>query len=62
MKNDNTTAQQTTRRTPLVGCLTALGMAFTLALPQAAQAQTVTPPPTIAMPKVVPVPVVPEEC
>ena len=45
MKNDNTTAQQTTRRTPLVGCLTALGMAFTLALPHAAHAQSVTPPP-----------------
>jgi hypothetical protein len=45
MNNDKTTAQQTTRRTPLVGCLTALGMAFTLALPQAAQAQVVTPPP-----------------
>ena len=48
MNNDNTTAQQTTRRTPLVGCLTALGMAFTLALPQAAQAQSVTPPPVPA--------------
>jgi hypothetical protein len=45
MNNDNTTAQQTTRRTPLVGYLTALGMAFTLALPHAAQAQSVTPPP-----------------
>jgi hypothetical protein len=48
MNNDNTTAQQTTRRTPLVGCLTALGMAFTLALPQAAHAQSVTPPPVPA--------------
>ena len=45
MNNDDTTAPQTTRRTPLVGCLTALGMAFTLALPHTAQAQIVTPPP-----------------
>ena len=45
MNNDNLTARQTTRRTPLIGYLTALGMAFTIALPQAAQAQSVTPPP-----------------
>lgn len=42
MENYNTKEQQTTRRTPLIGCLTALGMAFTIALPQAAQ---ITPPP-----------------
>jgi hypothetical protein len=45
MNNDNPTAQHVTRRTPLAGCLTALGMAFAIALPHAAQAQTVTPPP-----------------
>src|SRR6187401_1135500 len=45
MNNDNATARHITRRTPLAGCLTALGMAFAIALPQAAQAQTVTPPP-----------------
>ena len=45
MNNDNATARHITRRSPLTGCLTALGMAFAIALPQAAQAQTVTPPP-----------------
>ena len=48
MKNDDVKEQQTTRRTPLIGCLTALGMAFAMALPQAAHAQTVTPPPVPA--------------
>jgi hypothetical protein len=44
MKNCNTTEQQTTQRSPIVGCLTALGLAFTFAMPQAAHAQNVTPP------------------
>jgi Protein of unknown function (DUF3455) len=48
LKNCNTQEQQTTPRTPLIGCLTALGMAFTIALPHAAYAQTVTPPPVPA--------------
>jgi hypothetical protein len=45
MKNYNTKEQQTARRTPLIAHLTALGMAFTIALPHAAHAQSVTPPP-----------------
>ena len=45
MNNNKTTSQQTTRRTPLIGCLTAFGMALTIALPQAARAQSLTPPP-----------------
>ena len=45
MNNDNTTARHTTRRIPFIGSLTALGMVFAIALPQAAQAQSVTPPP-----------------
>jgi hypothetical protein len=52
MKNCNTREQQPTRRTPLIGCLTALGMAFTFAMPQAAHAQSVTPPPVPASLKV----------
>ncbi len=44
MKNCNTTEQQTTQRSPIVGCLTALGLALTFAVPQAAYAQNVTPP------------------
>jgi hypothetical protein len=49
MKNHNTTEQQTARRTPLIGCLAALGMVFTIALTQAAHAQgVVTPPPVPA--------------
>lgn len=44
MKKCNTAAPQITRRTPLIGCLAALGMAFTLALPRAADAGSVTPP------------------
>lgn len=46
MRNHNTTEQQTTRRAPF-GCLAALGMAFTIALPQAAHAQSVVTPPPV---------------
>jgi hypothetical protein len=45
MKNYNTKEQPTTRRIRLIACVTALGMAFTIALPRAAHADTVTPPP-----------------
>jgi hypothetical protein len=45
MKNDNTTTQRMTRGIKRIGCITALGMAFTLALSPTAHAQTVTPPP-----------------
>ncbi len=48
MNNYNTKEPQTARRTPLMGWLTALGMTFTIALPQAARADTVTPPPVPA--------------
>jgi len=48
MKNCNTNNQQITRNIPLIACVTALGMAFTFALPQAAHAQSVTPPPVPA--------------
>jgi hypothetical protein len=48
MKHCNTQEQHTIRRTALIGCLTALGMAVTLALPQPAHAQGVTPPPVPA--------------
>jgi Protein of unknown function (DUF3455) len=48
MKNRNTKEQQTTRRSPLIGCVAALGMAFTFAVPQPAHAQSVTPPPVPA--------------
>jgi hypothetical protein len=44
MKNCNTTEQQTTQRSPIIGCLSALGLALTFAVPQAAHAQSVTPP------------------
>lgn len=44
MKNDNTTTQRMTRGIKRIGCITALGMAFTCALAPAASAQTVTPP------------------
>ena len=44
MKNCNTTEQRATRRSPIIGCLTALGLALTFAVPQAAHAQDVTPP------------------
>jgi hypothetical protein len=48
MKHCNTQEQHTIRRTPLIGCLTALGMAVTFALPQPAHAQGITPPPVPA--------------
>jgi hypothetical protein len=48
MKNCNTTEQQTAGRTPVIGGLAALALAFTIALPQAAHAQSVTPPPVPA--------------
>jgi hypothetical protein len=44
MKNGNTTQQQTTRAIRRIGCATALAMALTVALPQAAHADRVTPP------------------
>lgn len=44
MKNYNTKEQQTTRRTALTACVAALGIAFTIALPGAAHAQSVIPP------------------
>ena len=44
MKNDSTTRQQITRALLRIGCMTALGLGFTLAMPPAAHAQTVTPP------------------
>jgi hypothetical protein len=47
MKNCNAKEQLTVRRTPFIG-LAALGMAFMFALPQAAHAQGVTPPPVPA--------------
>jgi len=43
MKNGKT-AENSSRAVRLVACVGALGIAFTLALPQRAQAQTVTPP------------------
>jgi hypothetical protein len=43
MKN-NTTKQQITRGIMRIGCITALGMAFSFALPAAAHAQIVIPP------------------
>jgi hypothetical protein len=45
MKNCNTKTQQTTRGILRIACVTAFGIAFTSALPQAAHAQSVTPPP-----------------
>jgi hypothetical protein len=48
MKHCNTKEQQTIRGIKLTACVTALGMAFTFALPQAAHAQSVTPPPVPA--------------
>jgi len=44
MKDDIKT-RHTTRGIPLIACVTALGIAFTFAQPQAAHAQAVTPPP-----------------
>jgi len=43
MKNSETT-ERPTRATRLAACLAALGLAFTIALPSSALAQTVTPP------------------
>ena len=48
MKNCNATEQHTTRAILRIACITALGMAFTIALPHAAHAQSVTPPPVPA--------------
>jgi Protein of unknown function (DUF3455) len=44
MKNCNTKTQQATRSILRLACVTTLGMAFTIALPQAAHAQIVIPP------------------
>jgi hypothetical protein len=48
MKNCNTNKRQITRKIPFIAGVTALSVAFTLALPQAARAQSVTPPPVPA--------------
>jgi len=45
MKNCNAPENQTTRRILLIACATALAVAFTVALPQPAHADDVTPPP-----------------
>ena len=45
MKNYSTTRQQMTRGILRIGYMTALGMALTFALPSAAHAQIITPPP-----------------
>ena len=45
MKNYSTTRQQITRGILRIGYMTALGMALTFALPSAAHAQIITPPP-----------------
>jgi Protein of unknown function (DUF3455) len=45
MKNSNTNDRQIPRKIPLIASVTALGIAVTFALPTAAHAQTVTPPP-----------------
>ena len=44
MKNYNTPKNQTTRRTLLIACVTALAVAFTVSLPQLSHAAPVTPP------------------
>ena len=44
MTNRNTVQHHITRRIRLVACISALGTAFMIALPQAAHAQNVTPP------------------
>ena len=44
MKNCKTNKQQTTLGIRRIACVTALGLAVTIALPHAAHAQTVTPP------------------
>ena len=48
MKNCNTTERQTTGGISRIAWVAALGMAFTIALPHAAHAQSVTPPPVPA--------------
>jgi Protein of unknown function (DUF3455) len=48
MKNSKTHEPQITSKILRIACVTALGMAFTLSLPQAAHAQNVTPPPVPA--------------
>jgi hypothetical protein len=45
MKNCKTREHQITRSIPRIACVASVAMAFTLALPQTARAQTVTPPP-----------------
>ena len=45
MKNCNAPENQTTRRILLIACATALAVAFTVSLPQLADADHVTPPP-----------------
>jgi len=44
MNEDQRQNQQTRRRTRLIACVSALGVGVTMALPYAADAQTVTPP------------------
>jgi hypothetical protein len=44
MKNCNALENQTGRHIPLIACATALGVAFTVSLPQPAHADQVTPP------------------
>ena len=44
MKNCNTNERRIPKKIPFIAPVTALGMALTLGLPQAAHAQTVTPP------------------
>jgi hypothetical protein len=48
MKNCNAPENQTTRRILLIACATALAVAFTVSLPQLADADRVTPPPVPA--------------
>ena len=48
MKNRNAPENQTTRRILLIACATALAVAFTVSLPQLADADHVTPPPVPA--------------
>jgi hypothetical protein len=45
VKNDHALRNRTTRRIVPTACVTALAVAFTIALPQAAGADSVTPPP-----------------
>jgi hypothetical protein len=45
MNNRNTVQHQITRRIRLIACISALGTAFMIAVPQAAHAQSLTPPP-----------------